>query len=162
MPEENLTHYQLSSQTGLSEGIARNAEAYEGLYESLLLSVSPGKYCSDVYEEWCDRVALLEDSAFRAEFERKFSKDDVLDRELCLRKMRMLVGSVQRAGFIRAGSSDSVIVYDNDAAQLFRCLGEIAPGARCTVIKPAWTLGGKAVELGIVRAESDSDKGAEQ
>ena len=86
----------------------------------------------------------------------------MLDRELCLRKMRMLVGSVQRAGFIRAGSSDSVIVYDNDAAQLFRCLGEIAPGARCTVIKPAWTLGGKAVELGIVRAESDSDKGAEQ
>ena len=47
------------SQTPVSAGIARNAEVFEGLYESLYCAVTQRQTDTEAYEEWCDRVALI-------------------------------------------------------------------------------------------------------
>lgn len=143
-------------QTPVSAGIARNAEAFEGLYESLMLSADGQPFDSEAYEEWCDRAARLKDAEFRAAFASKFSKEFASDEELCIKKIRMLIGSIQRAGFVRAGVTGSTITFDEDAAELFQCLDHADAGAPCEVVKPAWMLDGKVIEMGAVRGKTGS------
>lgn len=145
-----------TSDAGGKEDLLRllvsHADEFEGLYESLYVSVSGDDFDADAYEEWCGRAAASSDEEFRNAFEKLFSKTDDIKR--CMEYSKDLLDLIGEAGIVRTGRPGEEFVYDQNKAELFECINLKDPtDNNCTVVKPAWVCGGKVVEPGVVTAD---------
>lgn len=135
----------------IAQGIRNNAGHYDGLYEGLYQTLEhPQPLCTDAYQEWCDRVALIQDPAFQEAFAARFRKTDIEDPKGCLEKHRQLLTLVNQAGIRRHWAGTTVA--DEEICKYYYDITGQKPqlGGSYQTIKAAWTMDGKVVEYGMV------------
>lgn len=136
----------------LVSGIGKNAELFDGLYESLYQSVlKPEKDNRDGYLEWCGRVRHMEDqNEFQTAFLMKLEIGENADPAVYQKTARHLLELIGKAQICR--SQDQELKTSAGLLRDYLYLGSPAPadGAVCTVVKPAWYHEGKLVEQGIL------------
>ncbi len=136
----------------VAEGIGEYAETFDGLYEGLYQAAHNQQILStDAYEEWCGRIAQLEDGPFREAFERLFSRADMEEETLCREKYSLLLRGINLAGIKRERENN--ISCEADEAMCRAYVGadgqKLQAGDVYTVLKSAWVRGEKVIEYGM-------------
>lgn len=136
----------------VSDGIARHAGLYDGLYEGLCqILAHEAAVDRDTLKEWCGRTARIEDeSAYPAAFCKLFDSALEAPEDEYRRKLSLLLELIAKAGISRVEAK--TVSFDAFARKSYIYLGEGVPddGVVCNILKPCWTFEGRTVEQGII------------
>lgn len=135
----------------ISDGIARHAGLYDGLYEGLCQILAHEEAMErDTLTEWCERTSRIGGEpgyteAFRDAFEGALHAPE----EEYRKKLSLLLECIAGAGITRA--EEKTIPY-GAAGDAYIFLGNGTPDADavCSVVKPCWMFEGRPVEQGII------------